>query len=69
MDCTDLNVFDEEDVIEPCRACGIYFISSQGAMQPLFGKIGTGDYTNDNMPEIVQQMNEWNLGVFLCKPC
>ncbi|KAH8417187.1 hypothetical protein KR222_005927 [Zaprionus bogoriensis] len=63
MDCTELNVFDEEDVIEPCRACGIYFISSQGIILPIFAKLGAGNCANGNMPEIVQQMNEWNLGV------
>jgi len=63
MDCTDLNNLEEDDIIEPCRACGIYFISDHANIQPIFTKVGAGENSNGNMPEIVQFMNEWNLQV------
>lgn len=62
MDCTDLNTFGDDDVIEPCRACGIYFISNHAIIQPIFTN-GTGDIFNGNMQEIVEQMKAWKLEV------
>lgn len=63
MECTDLNAFEEDNIIEPCRACGIYYISDHTIIQPIFTKVGAGENPNRNMPEIVQLMNEWSLQV------
>ncbi|EDW59425.1 uncharacterized protein E(var)3-9 [Drosophila virilis] len=62
MDCTDLNTFGDDDVIEPCRTCGIYFISNHAIIQPIFTN-GAGDIFNGTMQEIVEQMKAWKLEV------
>ncbi|EDW15806.1 zinc finger protein 120 [Drosophila mojavensis] len=63
MDCSDLNTFGDDDIIEPCRTCGIYFISNHAVIQPIFTIPGTGDISNGFMKEIVEQLNAWNLEV------
>ncbi|XP_017855659.1 PREDICTED: zinc finger protein 287 [Drosophila arizonae] len=63
MDCSDLNTFGDDDIIEPCRTCGIYFISNHAVIQPIFTMPGTGDKSNGFMKEIVEQLNAWNLEV------
>ncbi|XP_016981848.2 zinc finger protein 236 [Drosophila rhopaloa] len=58
----DLNGFDE-DFIEPCRTCGIYFTMGldmdQAIVKPIFGlndAVGT-------MAEILEQLSAWNIQV------
>lgn len=69
MDCSDLNTFGDDDIIEPCRTCGIYFISNHAVIQPIFTIPGTGDISNGFMKEIVEQLNAWNLEVVVKTPC
>ncbi|KAH8382078.1 hypothetical protein KR009_001659 [Drosophila setifemur] len=74
---TELNEFDE-DSIEPCRTCGIYFAMGMNMdlalVKPIFG----GDTSaRESMQEILEQMNEWNLKVvpedkrpqYICVSC
>ncbi|KAH8359794.1 hypothetical protein KR093_008881 [Drosophila rubida] len=77
MDCTDLMTFEDGDEIEPCRACGIYFLLNHTIIQPIFSRADAGDHLNCKMPDIVQQMNDWKLQVlqndgrpqYMCKTC
>ncbi|KAH8399591.1 hypothetical protein KR215_004117 [Drosophila sulfurigaster] len=77
MDCADLMAFEDGDEIEPCRACGIYFLLNHSIIQPIFTKPDAGDNFNSQMSDIVQQMSDWNLQVlqndgrpqYMCKSC
>jgi len=69
----DLNGFNE-DSIEPCRTCGIYFTMGmdmdQAIVKPIFG---SDDAAVADMAEILEQMNDWNIkvgssGIVLCVP-
>ncbi|EDW42948.1 zinc finger protein 226 isoform X1 [Drosophila sechellia] len=59
----DLNGFNE-DSIEPCRTCGIYFTMGmdmdQAIVKPIFG---SDDAAVADMAEILEQMNDWNIKV------
>ncbi|XP_060649178.1 zinc finger protein 420 isoform X2 [Drosophila nasuta] len=77
MDCADLMAFEDGDEIEPCRACGIYFLLNHSIIRPIFTKPDAGDNFNGQMSDIVQQMSDWNLQVlqndgrpqYMCKSC
>ncbi|KAH8310928.1 hypothetical protein KR044_003486 [Drosophila immigrans] len=77
MDCADSATFQDGDEIEPCRACGIYFLMNHAIIQPIFSKPDAGDNLNCKMPDIVQQMNDWKLKVvqndgrpqYMCRTC
>ncbi|EDV49843.1 zinc finger protein 236 [Drosophila erecta] len=59
----DLNGFNE-DSIEPCRTCGIYFTMGmdmdQAIVKPIFG---SDDAAVASMAEILEQMSAWNIQV------
>nr|XP_044252233.1 zinc finger protein 236 [Drosophila takahashii] len=61
--CTDLNGIDE-DSIEPCRTCGIYFTMGldmdQAIVKPIFG---LDDAAVGSMAEILEQLSAWNVQV------
>ncbi|KAH8351158.1 hypothetical protein KR084_008499 [Drosophila pseudotakahashii] len=61
--CTDLNGIDE-DSIEPCRTCGIYFTMGldmdQAIVKPIFGM---DDAAVGSMAEILDQLSAWNVQV------
>ncbi|XP_017848880.1 zinc finger protein 675 isoform X1 [Drosophila busckii] len=57
---------DAEQNMEVCRTCGIYYMYNTTHMTPIFqaSELGAVDGINGcEMSEVVQQMNEWNLGV------
>ncbi|KAH8244655.1 hypothetical protein KR026_005032 [Drosophila bipectinata] len=60
---TCLDNFDE-DSIEPCRTCGIYYTMGlnmdQAMVKPIFGR---DNASKDSMGEIIEQMGAWNLKV------
>ncbi|XP_017058473.1 zinc finger protein 236 [Drosophila ficusphila] len=61
--CADLNGFDE-DSIEPCRTCGIYFTMGmeldQAIVKPIFG---LHDAAVGNMEDILEQLSAWNVKI------
>ncbi|XP_017071846.1 zinc finger protein 521 isoform X2 [Drosophila eugracilis] len=60
---TDLNGFDE-DSIEPCRTCGIYFTMGldmdKAIVKPIFD---LDDSTVDGMADILEQLSAWNVKI------
>ncbi|XP_016960588.1 protein suppressor of hairy wing [Drosophila biarmipes] len=75
--CSELSGLDE-DSIEPCRTCGIYFTigldMDQAIVKPIFG---LDDAAVTGMVEIVEQLSAWNIQVsredgrpqYMCNPC
>ncbi|KAI8044837.1 uncharacterized protein LOC128252118 [Drosophila gunungcola] len=59
----DLNGFDQ-DSIEPCRTCGIYFTMGldmdEAIVKPIFG---LNDAAVGGMAEIIEQLSAWNIQV------
>ncbi|EDV43335.1 uncharacterized protein Dana_GF18438 [Drosophila ananassae] len=60
---TCLDNFDE-DSIEPCRTCGIYYTMGlnmdQAMVKPIFGR---DNASKEYLGEIIEQMGAWNLKV------
>jgi len=61
--CAELTGLDE-DSIEPCRTCGIYFTMGldmdQAIVKPIFG---LGEAAVTSMAEILEQLSAWNIQV------
>ncbi|XP_037732470.1 zinc finger protein 37 [Drosophila subpulchrella] len=75
--CAELTGLDE-DSIEPCRTCGIYFTMGldmdQAIVKPIFG---LDEAAVASMAEILEQLSAWNIQVvredgrpqYMCIPC
>ncbi|EDW83769.1 uncharacterized protein Dwil_GK13500 [Drosophila willistoni] len=64
---TDMNDLDE-DSVEPCRTCGVFFTKSQdlerAIVKPIFHSTLMDKTGNDvDMPDILQQLQAWDMEV------